>query len=127
MVYLNKFYENIKFTYEAQHNVKISFLDLLLTRNDGKLEMIVFRKETNKDIYLHGGLLLLLQGIKVHGKGTLIRHAYTVCFNDNLLQKELHHIEMVLTEINCYSKWLLKQTLGSFKTNNKNYPTNINN
>ena len=93
VVYLNKFHENIKFTYEAEYNVKISFLDLLLTRNDGKLEMIVFWKETSKDIYLHGGLLLLLQGIKVHGKGTLIRHAYTVCFNDNLLQKELHHIE----------------------------------
>ena len=55
MVYLNKFHENIKFTYEAEHNVKISFLDLLLRRNDGKLEMIVFRKETNAPITRNKG------------------------------------------------------------------------
>ena len=40
---------------------------------------------------------------------TLIRHAYTVFSNDNLLQKELHHIERCFNEINGYPKWLLKQ------------------
>ena len=32
---LNKFHENIKFTYEVGHNGKISFLDFLLMRNNG--------------------------------------------------------------------------------------------
>ena len=40
--------------------------------------------------------------------------------NNNLLQEELHHIETSFTEINGYSKWLLKQTCDSFKTSNKN-------
>ena len=34
---LNKFHENIKFTYEVEHNGKISFLDVLLMRSNGKL------------------------------------------------------------------------------------------
>ena len=33
--------------------VKISFLDVLLMRNNGKLETTVFRKETNNNVYLH--------------------------------------------------------------------------
>ena len=49
---LNKFHQNIKFTYEVEHNGKISFLDVLLMRCNGKLETTVFRKETNNDIYL---------------------------------------------------------------------------
>ena len=58
---------------------------------------------------------------------TLIRRAYTVCSNDNLFQEELHHIEKCFTEINGYAKWLLNQTLDSFKTSNKNYNNKINN
>ena len=50
---LNKFHQNIKFTFEVKHNGKISFLDVLLMRCNGKLETTVFRKETNNDIYLH--------------------------------------------------------------------------
>ena len=50
---LNKFYQNVKFTYEVEHNGKISFLDVLLMRCNGKLETTVFRKETNNNIYLH--------------------------------------------------------------------------
>ena len=32
---LNKFHQNIKFTYEVEHNGKISFLDVLLMRCNG--------------------------------------------------------------------------------------------
>ena len=48
---LNKFHQNIKFTYEVEHNGMISYLDVLLMRCKRKLETNVFRKETN--IYLH--------------------------------------------------------------------------
>ena len=50
---LNKFHKNMKFTYEVEHNGKTSFLDVLLMRIHGKLETIVFRKETNNDIVTH--------------------------------------------------------------------------
>ena len=57
----------------------------------------------------------------------LIRRAYTVCSNDNLLWEELNHIEECFTEFNGYPKWLLKQILDSFKNNSKNHNDNINN
>ena len=50
---LNRFHQNIKFTYEVEYNRKISFLVVLLMRCNGKLETTVLRKETNNDIYLH--------------------------------------------------------------------------
>ena len=54
VLYLNKFHENIKFTYELEHNGKISLLDILLIRsNNKKLETTAFHKETNNDIYLN--------------------------------------------------------------------------
>ena len=50
---LNKFLKNIKVTYEIEHNGKILFLDVLLMRNNGKLETTTFRKEANNNIYLY--------------------------------------------------------------------------
>ena len=43
------------------------------------------------------------------------------------MQEELHHIEKCFTEINGYPRWLLKQTLDSFKTSSKEYDNKINN
>ena len=110
---MNTFYQNIKFTYEVEHNGKISFLDVLLMRCNGKLETTVFRKETNNDISFHLRSFAHMTWKK--GKlRTLIRRAYTVYSNDNHLQQELHHIEKSFTEFNSYPKWLLKQILDTF-------------
>ena len=98
---LNKFHQNIKFTYEVEHNGQISFLDVLLMRCNGKLETTVFRKETNNDIYLHWRSFARMTW-KKGTLWTLIRRAYRVCSNDNLLQEELHYIEACLTECNGY-------------------------
>ena len=75
-----------------------------------------------------GGLFSPMEGAKWK-KGTLktlTRQAYTECLNDNLLQEELHYIEKCFTEINVFPKWLLKQTLDSFKTTSKEYNNKIN-
>ena len=89
---MNKFHQNIKFTYEVEHNGKISFLDVLLMRCNDKLETTIFCKETNSDIYLHWRSFDPMSWKKGTLR-TLIRQAYTVCSNDNLFQEELHHIE----------------------------------
>ena len=81
---LNEFHQNIKFTYEVEHKGKISFLDVLLIRCDGKLKTTVFRKETNNDIYLHWRFFAPITWKKGTLR-TLVRRAYTVCSNDNLL------------------------------------------
>ena len=94
-------------------------------RCNGKLDT-VFRKGTNNDIYIHWRSFAPMAWKKGTLR-TLIRRAYTVCSNDNLLQEELHHIETCFTEFNGYPKWLLKQTLDSFENNNKNHNNSINN
>ena len=51
---LNSFHENIKFTYELEQDNSISFLDVLITReNDGNMETGVYRKPTHTDVYLN--------------------------------------------------------------------------
>ena len=50
---LNSFHENIKFTYELEQDNSISFLDVLITReNYGNMETGVYRKPTHTDVYL---------------------------------------------------------------------------
>ena len=91
---LNKFHQNINFTYEVEHTGKISFLDVLLMRCNRKLEVPVFRKETNNDIYLHLRTFAPMKW-KKGTLGTLIRRVYTVCSNDNIFQEELHQMKHV--------------------------------
>ena len=55
---LNKFHQNIKFTYEVQHNGKIPFLAVLSMRCNGKLKTTLFRKQLIT-IYTYIGDLLL--------------------------------------------------------------------
>ena len=86
------------------NNDKI-FSDILLMRSDGRLETNVFRKEINNNIYLHWRYFAPIT-VKKGTLKTLIRHAYTVCSNDNLLQEELHHTKMCFIEINGYPKLL---------------------
>ena len=63
---LNKYHENIKFTCAVERNGKISFLDVLLMGNNGKLETTVFCKKLVIIYISIGGRLLLLHGRKVH-------------------------------------------------------------
>ena len=50
---LKKFYQKKEFTSKVEHNGKISFLDVLLMRCNGKLETTIFCKENNNDTCLH--------------------------------------------------------------------------
>ena len=51
---LNSFHENIKFTYELEQGSMISFLDVLITReNDGNMQTCVYREPTHTDVYLN--------------------------------------------------------------------------
>ena len=50
---LNKFHTNITFTYEDETNNMISFLDVLLIKREDSIDLAVFRKETNTDLYIN--------------------------------------------------------------------------
>ena len=123
---LTKFHQNVKFTYEIRHNVKISHLDVLVMRCNGKLKTNVFRKETNNDISLHWRSFALITRKKSSFR-ILISRCYTVCCNDIILREELLYIKTSFTVFMSYPKLLLKQTPDSFENNNKNRNKNINN
>lgn len=53
-------------------------------------------------IYIGGLLLLLLREKRT--LWILIKRAYTICLNDNLLQEKLRHIETCFTEIKGYPR-----------------------
>ena len=73
---LNKYHENIKFTCAVERNGKISFLDVLLMGNNGKLETTVFCKKTSNNIYFHWRSFAPITWKKGTLR-TLIRRAYT--------------------------------------------------
>ena len=50
---LNSFHENIKLTFEEEKYIKISFLDISIPRYGSSIEVIVYRKFTHNDVYLH--------------------------------------------------------------------------
>ena len=50
---LNNFHSSIKFTYKTESGNKLPSLDLPLVRTGDNIETCVFRKPTNRDIYIH--------------------------------------------------------------------------
>ena len=51
--HMNDLYENIIFTVEEKSNGELAFLDTFLKRNNGEISILVYRKLTHTDQYLH--------------------------------------------------------------------------
>ena len=50
---INNLYQNIKFPMEEVSNGKLAFIDTLLKWNNGKIALLVYKKPTYTDQYLH--------------------------------------------------------------------------
>ena len=50
---LKNFHERIQFTYEVEHNNKLTFLDVLLIKKANNIDTTIYRKPRNTDIYLN--------------------------------------------------------------------------
>ena len=76
--YLNSKHPNIEFTSEIEDENKISFLDIVVERENGHFSTSVFRKKTYTGLglnYLSYSAYLF----KVNSIGTLINRAYNIC------------------------------------------------
>ena len=112
---LNGFHRNIQFTYEVETDSKISFLDVLVIRDSSNnINTTVYRKSTNNDIYLNWEPFAAGKW-KWGTLKTLTKRAYDVCFNQELLQKELNYIEKVFPANNNYPNWVITKVLQQAK------------
>ena len=50
---INNLHQNIKFTIEEEITGELAFFDTLLKRNNGEISVLVYRKPTHTDQYLH--------------------------------------------------------------------------
>lgn len=110
---INSCFPSIKFTIEMENDGKLPFLDLLIIRNDNKIEFDIYRKETNtnqlippssnhhyshKMAYFHSSVHRLVsipltkprfEKEKNFLKSVALSNGYKPCIIDELIQKKL--------------------------------------
>ncbi|XP_071963828.1 uncharacterized protein [Antedon mediterranea] len=108
----------IKFTYEKEYENKISFLDSLIIRKpDGSVKLLVYRKPTHTDQYLHFD-----SHHSVHQKLGIIRtlfdHMNSIVTMDADRNTEEVNITSALSRCG-YPKWSFNQVRKKMKENKK--------
>ena len=101
--------QNIKFTMEKESNGELVFLDTLLKRNNGEISVLVYRKPTHTDQYLHYSSHHQTS-CKESVSSSLFNRAYSIISNKDDLHKENARIKQVLKE-NRYQESLLVKSL----------------
>ena len=111
---LNNFHPNIQFTYEAEYNFKLAFLDVMLSRDRESIVTTVYRKITNADVYINWNLFAP-HSCKRGTLKTLTQRAYMICSTTELLDTEIKYLEKVLVVKNNYPKWIIRQIFTQVK------------
>ena len=92
--FMNSRHKNIRFTYEEEQNDSMSFLDIKITRELGKLTTSVYRKKTFSGVYLNYGSYLPVD----YKKGlitTLLYRTYTICSDYVKLHEEISKLKII--------------------------------
>ena len=74
-------------------------MDVLLIRNAESIDLAVFQKEKNTDLYINWNAFAL-ETWRISTLKMLIRRAYRISTKDYLLEMELNHIRSTFTNIN---------------------------
>ena len=101
---LNSFHPSIQFTYEKEKYKSISFLDVLVKRdNENKLNTSVYRKSTSNDIYINW-YAHVPNTWKIATLRILIKRAFSISSNGCLIE-----VKYVKNAFCTYilSKWLI--------------------
>ena len=95
--HINNLHQNIKFTMEEESNGELAFLDTLLKRNNREISVLVYRKPTHTDQYLHYSSHHQTS-CKESVVSSLFNRAYSIITNKDDLHKENARIKEVLKE-----------------------------
>ena len=107
------------FTMEEESNGELAFLDSLLKRNNGKISVLVCRKHTHSEQYLHYGSHHQAS-CKESVVSSLFNRAYSIITNKDGLHKENARIKQVLKE-NGYQESIISKIFRRI-TNNHSLP-----
>ena len=87
------------------------FFEVLVTRTRGnKLETIVFRKETNTDLYINWNSHAPIQWKRGSLKN-LIQRSISICSNEKLREDELNYLRNVFIKVNDYPPKLVNSMI----------------
>ena len=114
LTYMNSRHQNIKSIFEEEHNNKIAFLDISITRVGNELQTSLFRKKTFSGVYLNFNSHLPSE----YKKGllyTLLYRAYNICPNYTNLHQEIVYLKSVWQK-NSFPLFLLINVFISFLT-----------
>ena len=117
--HINNLHQNIKFTMEEESNGELAFLDTLLKRNNGEISVLVYRKPTYTDQYLHYSSHHQTS-CKESVVSSFFNRAYSIITNKYDLHKEIARIKQVLKE-NGYQESIISKIFERI-TNNHNLP-----
>ena len=91
---MNSRHQNINFTVEEEENNSLSFLDIKITRDDGKLCTSIHRKKTFSGVYANYNSHLP-RDYKRGLISTLLHRAYTLCSDYGKLHEEINKLKMI--------------------------------
>ena len=117
--HINNLHQNIKFTMEEESNGELVFLDTLLKQNNGEIFVLVYRKPTHTDQYLHYSSHHQTS-CKESAVSSLFNRAYFIIKNKDDLHKENARINQLLKE-NEYHESIVSKILNRI-TNNHSLP-----
>ena len=113
--HINNLHQKSKFTMEEEINVELVFLDTLLKRNNGEISVLVYRKLTHTDQYLHYNSHHQTS-CKESVVSSLFNRAYSIITNKDDLHKENARIKQVLKE-NGYQEIIINKIFRRITNN----------
>ena len=112
----------MQFTYEVEHNNKLPLFDVLLIRNANKIDITVYRKPTNTDIYLNWNSHAPTKW-KRGTLRTILSCAYTIYSSERYFHEEIKYIQSTFKRVNNYHKYVITQLKHGVKLK---YTQNMN-
>jgi hypothetical protein len=103
----NSIHPSIQLTIENEKDGQIPFLDLMITRSEGKISTAVYRKPTSTNITLHSDSNHSFS-TKFSVACSMFRRAYKYCSDKTSLDLELKNVNNILSK-SCYSKQFIQK------------------
>ena len=122
--HLNAIHKDAKFTFELEHNKQLTFLHVGLDNSIGCIELSVYRKLKNTQLYKKWESLASIK-CETYFIRNLLHRADRICSNSRLLKKEIQAITNLLKKKG-YLGWIICNTTQKFFNKQRDMNKNWN-